>query len=919
MGSEVAGREDELQRIHQFVDASTAGCRVLLLEGEPGIGKTMLWRAGVDRARERGLLVLAARPAEREQHLALAGLGDLLEEVLESVVPLLVAPRRQALATALLRDSTGAAPLDHRALAVGVRDVLHMLTERGQVMLAVDDLQWLDSVTTAALAFALRRTASRPLILLLARRQPEGAETPFEDALVDVSNDRIALGGLSPGALHQMARDRLGRSLPRQTLLRIHELSEGNPLFALELVRALSVDGDEGELLTVPVTLEKLVRARLTGLPEATFEALAIMSAVGSSRMSLLERAGVSEGALEPALSAQVIEKKGGEVRFTHPMLSSVLYRDLGHRQQSVHALIARSLDDPMERARHVALAAQAPDAGVADMLDLATQQAASLGAAAAMAELAEQSVRLTPTADREVRRRRTLVAARAHQVAGEWTRARAILARLLEEPDAGPERAEVLLLAAELEDVDRSAVLLEEAVREAEPQSKLCAVIESRLAWSLRFSTGLSHAHAAVGLAGHIGDPTLLVRVRAVQAVMSWFHGDGPAPGDLLSLAGHLPGALGGDRLVQEGTQAVVNTCAPASLRPLARGFLEREHERWRELDEAGSARALWGLAWLEFFSGDWAVAYGNAVRSLDISTQYGLEVPQDHLPVAVIAVHRGDLQVARQHSRRALALAEKQFGGHPPQHLAVLGLADLWEGDGDTALSWLGRAEQRATTMGWREPSLRWWTGDLVELLAGLGRVEEAQRLLSVWDADAARVARPWVLGHVARGQGLVASATGDVEGALSWLERAVDLHDGVGDPYGRARALLALGIARRRDRQKKHARGAIEAAVSGFEVIGATGWAERSRAELGRLSGRRREQGLTAAERRVADLVAEGMTNREVAASLFLGERTVASHLTHIYAKLGVRSRTELARVPQAGVVGEGPVSSANPPTF
>ena len=128
---------------------------------------------------------------------------------------------------------------------------------------------------------------------------------------------------------------------------------------------------------------------------------------------------------------------------------------------------------------------------------------------------------------------------------------------------------------------------------------------------------------------------------------------------------------------------------------------------------------------------------------------------------------------------------------------------------------------------------------------------------------------------------------------------LEQAVAQHEEVGDAFGRARALLALGVVRRRARQKRPAREAIEAALAGFEQLGAATWAEKARAELGRIGGRTREEGLTAAERRVAALVAEGRTNREVAAALFLGERTVASHLTHIYAKLGVRSRTELAR--------------------
>ena len=154
-------------------------------------------------------------------------------------------------------------------------------------------------------------------------------------------------------------------------------------------------------------------------------------------------------------------------------------------------------------------------------------------------------------------------------------------------------------------------------------------------------------------------------------------------------------------------------------------------------------------------------------------------------------------------------------------------------------------------------------------------------------------------WVLVQVTRCRGLVAAAQGDVELAISLLEQAVGRHLAVGDPFGHARALLALGVVRRRSRQKRAAREALEAALVGFDELGAATWVEKARAELGRIGGRTRIHGLTPAEQRVADLVAEGKTNREVAAALFLGERTVASHLTHVYAKLGIRSRTELAR--------------------
>jgi DNA-binding CsgD family transcriptional regulator len=199
----------------------------------------------------------------------------------------------------------------------------------------------------------------------------------------------------------------------------------------------------------------------------------------------------------------------------------------------------------------------------------------------------------------------------------------------------------------------------------------------------------------------------------------------------------------------------------------------------------------------------------------------------------------------------------------------------------------------------LGWGEPSVRWWTADHAEMLLEDGRIDDAVRIIDVWEADAVRVARDWVLAQVTRCRGLVAAAEADVPCAGALLEQAVEQHEAVGDPFGKARALLGLGVIRRRARKKRDAREAIQAALDGFEQLGAANWAEKARGELGRIGGRRREEGLTPAERRVAVLVAEGRTNREVAAALFLTERTVASHLSHVYAKLGVRSRTELAR--------------------
>jgi DNA-binding CsgD family transcriptional regulator len=679
----------------------------------------------------------------------------------------------------------------------------------------------------------------------------------------------------------------------------VHETSGGNPFYALELARAMGADVGPTQPLRVPESLEGLVRARVDKLPRATQESLLLAAAAGRPSVELFASLDVTEHVLDRALAARVIERTDGTIRFTHPLLASVVYHGVSaDERRRAHGRLAPVVADPLDRARHLALSTESPDSQIAGALEDAAALASTRGAPIAAAELAEHALRLTAPGAHSDRHRRALTAARVQRSAGEWTRARRILADLLAERRAGSWRAAALVLLAELESVGRSVPLLEEALREA-PSPALQSEIHGRLAWATRFKPSSDHARAALELAEQLDDDVLRRRARAVQAILGWFAGEGEAPEDLPARARDFPSAVGGEQLVREATLAVVNTLAPFPKRDEARALLEREYRKWRERDEPKSSSALWGLAWLEFWAGRWALGADYAAHARDISVQYGLEVPQDHLPIAVIAVHRGQLELAREHSERALELSQEQFGLRPPQHMAVLGLVERWSGNPALALDWLGKAEQQAAAFGWGEPTVRWWCGDQIELLLELGRIEDAIRVLDVWEADATRVGREWILAHATRCGGLVAAAQGEVDRAGSLLELAVSRHEEVGDPFGTARALLGLGIVQRRVRKKRVAREAIEAALAGFEELEAATWIEKARGELGQIGGRRREEGLTSAERRVAALVAEGRTNREVAAALFVTERTVASHLSHVYAKLGVRSRTELAR--------------------
>jgi DNA-binding CsgD family transcriptional regulator len=899
MSCEVVGREEELSTLTAFLDRSAERPAAIVLEGEVGIGKSTLWSAGVEAARARAMRVLVARPAEAEKGLPYVALGDLFEGVLEEVLPALAAPRRRALEVALLVEDDDLSS-DPRTLGVAVRSAVEALAAKAPVVLAVDDVQWLDPSSASALAFALRRLDEQSILLLLARRLGGSAETSDLERAIDADRvERLHVGPLSLGGIHQLLQAQLALKLPRPTLLRVHETSGGNPFYALELARAMGTDLDLTQPLRVPETLEGLVRARLDELPPATQESLLLAAAVGRPSVELFASLDVSEGVLDRAAAARVIEDTDGTIRFTHPLLASVVYHGAsGHERRRAHGRLAHVVADPLDRARHLGLSTESPDTRIAAVLERAASLAGTRGAPIAAAELAEHALRLTPPDLHADRHRRGLVAARAQRSAGEWTRARAILADLLGEAREGPWRAEALVVLAELESERRSVPLLEEALREAASRPALQSVIHCRLAWASS-KRGFDHARRALELAEQLDDDQLRGRARAMQAILSWFAGEAETPEDLPARVRDFPSAVGGELLVREATLAVVNTLAPAPKRKEARALLEHEYEAWRERDEPRSSRALWGLAWVEFWAGRWALGSEYAARARDISIQYGLEMPQDHLPSAVIAVHRGQIDLAREHSERGLDLAHDQFGGRPVQFMAVLGLVARWSGDPAGAEKWFEQADRRASQLGWGEPSLRWWSGDRIEILLELGRVEHAIRVLDAWEEDAARVARDWVLAHATRCRGLVAASQGEVARANSFLDEAVAQHKQLGDPFGTARALLGLGIVQRRARQKRGARELIQAALKGFEQLGAATWVEKARSELGRIGGRRREEGLTPAERRVATLVVEGRTNREVAAALFLTERTVASHLSHIYAKLGVRSRTELAR--------------------
>jgi hypothetical protein len=218
---EIVGREEELASVRAFIDGAEASLAALVLEGEPGIGKSTLWLAGVEHADAQGLRVLRSRPAEAERSLVHVGLGDLFEDVLDEVLPGLPAPRRRALEVALVREDAARDTLDPRTLAIATRGALQSLARGPRLLVAIDDLQWLDDASARALAFALRRLEDENILLLFSRRAGDGPPVAEIESAIDAERvERLQVGPLSVGAIQRLLQARLGRALPRPTLVR---------------------------------------------------------------------------------------------------------------------------------------------------------------------------------------------------------------------------------------------------------------------------------------------------------------------------------------------------------------------------------------------------------------------------------------------------------------------------------------------------------------------------------------------------------------------------------------------------------------------------------------------------------------------------------------------------------------------------
>ncbi len=942
MSVAVSGRDPELASLQGFVAGVADAAAALVLEGEAGMGKTTLWRAGVAGAEAQGLRVLQAVPAETETALSFSGIGDLLDPVLDEALAALPAGQKRALARALVLDEDDGPPPDAHAVGVALLGGLRALAEQRPVVVAVDDVQWLDAASSAGLAYAVRRLRAERVGVLLSRRS--GLESALVDDVRRTFPDgrftTVAVGPLDLGALHHVVQDHLGVALPRPLLAEVHGAAGGNPFYAIEIVRMLRGSGisvEAGQPLPVPESLHELVHARLLALPPESRNFLLAAAAHAHPTISLTETvSGVSASdGLPPALDARIVELEGERIRFTHPLLVAGAYETADPlRRREIHARLAELLEEPEARAWQLAASVEQPDAGVATVLEDAAQHARARGAPRPAALLLERAAALTPAEDAEGLRRRLVQAAYDHHGAGDTERALGLVRPASESTPKGPARAALLVALARFRsydnDVRGASTLYREAIAEAESGSLGEAYAQEGLAGTLfRLREGLAEAvdvsGAAADTARRQGATQLEAEALATQAVSAAALGR-PDAGAVADASVALQHACLNRPVLRQPLFAA--TCARFWLGDLDGAFAAYDamataaHELG---DESSLPYTYVMLSQIECARGRLVEARTVAETGRAVAEQAG----QRSLVAYTLAVraladaHLGDIESAGTSSDRALELAH-ETSGIPAWIFATWAAGHLKLGQGDpaAAVSILRPLVEHHLREEIHGPGAVPFMPDAIEALAASGAFDEAATLLDAYAESAERLALSRALGVVHRLRGVLLAVRDDPSSALLELELAVNSLGAPDEELDRARSQLALGATQRRLKRRREARATLEEALVVFERIGAALWADRARAELKRISGRASSPGaLTPAEERIATLVAEGKTNREVAATLYLSERTVEGHLSHVFGKLGIRHRTEVARALAArqtqGIVasnpGDAPVSS------
>ncbi|MBO7934679.1 AAA family ATPase [Streptomyces antibioticus] len=894
----------------------------VLLHGPAGIGKSTVLRALAADYGDSAHTVLRCSATESESHLPFLALADLFGLVLDEVSDKLPSAQRTALESALTGRGESTLQRDGLALRLAVLSALRALAATGPVLLVADDLQWLDPASAELLGFAARRLGDTPVQLLSAVRT-EGQE--YDRHLRASPPDTLAvrLNPLSRGQVSALLDHRGYTALPRSTVREIHRTSGGNPLFALELGRALGENPTPprpGEPLPVPTSLRALVLSRLDMLSDEARRTLLVASAGARPTLALLHAAGrenaEAETAQAAALGLLATEPDEPAVRFAHPLISAALYAEApAQERRAAHAALSTAASDPIERARNLALATTGTDPEVAARLAEAAALARDRGAPSVAASLGLLAARHTPPDGAVAPDDRRLQAAEDAITAGEVDLARDIAREVLTRATVPADRIrawEVVIEAAgqSLGEVD---AVFPQALADAGDDPRLLALVHYRLAWRKLivegdFAQARQEAAHTAELAARGGDRRTELFALSFQGSTEILMGHPLAPTTIKRalkepqdpyVACHHNGA-GMARfrwLLMSDQLPDARATITALLREVRRrGMVESEVHFQRFLADT------------ELRSGHCGRALDLARESLKLARDSGIGLGASAMLTSLAEASGGDVDKALVLAREAADHAEEDGDQmYLSRALAALGYAQLVAGDAAGTVASLRRVRELEQGMGITDPARGRWQGDLAEALVRVGEPGEAQDVIDVSREHALRLGRESVLAVLDRAEALVRAAHGDHEAALARLTSVQDRLAKLGYGLEEARAAFAHALLRARQPGPT----SYDEAARLFRRCRALPWLRQvDAAALEETDGARPAappaptadalEGLASMERQVAALVMEGATNREIAARLFISVKTVEATLTRVYRKLGIRSRVDIVRL-------------------
>jgi DNA-binding CsgD family transcriptional regulator/tetratricopeptide (TPR) repeat protein len=909
-------RSAEWHRVRDFAQQVRASPAALAIQGEAGAGKSTLWRAGIEAASAAGYRLLRSEPSASETDLSFAGLSDLLAGISPLTEAGIPGPQLEALQVALQLRPAGDKPPTAHAVGLAVLAALRGCLSRHPLLIAIDDVQWLDDATREVVTFALRRLSSGPLSLLVAARTEAvadpltaGAPPPpraWHELLAAVPV--VEAIDLAPLDMWQI-QNLLPRDVTAAHARMVARQSRGNPFWALQVSASMGTAPSE-----VPPLARTLTDSLSRSLSDSGSAALAAVAAAG--RITLPEVLAVLDDLTDPgaavdeAVLAGVVVETGARLSVAHPLIGAAALKSLppGRRTQ-LYQRLARASSNPEWYAQFAALAASpGPDPRVASALDAAATAAHARAASTAAAEFAAQSVLFTPESDEAGLTRRRIRAAELLFLAGDLRRSLEHLRPLDIDQLATADLQRALPLLLDMTDLVRGtaggAAKISRAVEDAgtDPRRRaLVLALASDVIYGIRGGRR-DAALEAIRCAEKAGAPAAASLHRAlVNLFMAKVATAEGFDGALLDRAAGLETSLPEGRVYDRADMHRSWSRYTGDL-DNARAALRRSVSLAKDNgDDFALAIFLSYLATTEVLAGDYPAAEA-AVKASDAAS-----VGYDWLPSSWFVEPRCELLIAAGDLDGADRLADERLPADATATITVRfmgaclrGKVSAWRGDHAATVRYLEDAARCAEQLDWVDPGVRCYLDPwLAETYVVTGRPGDARRISATLRDTGGRLGRPALTGCADRIEALAAAEAGDLDVAVRWAGAAVAAHEASPLRPELARSLLVLGQVERRRKARRQSRDAFRRAYELATAMGHQPLIARVEQEMPRVAAERSGNELTATEQRVADLIAAGATNREAATALFVSVRTVETHVASIYRKLGVRTRAELAR--------------------